>query len=359
MARAGKIRWLSMVLGVALAISGVVALAGQASSTPSLPSITPQQLIASMARAAEANGPVSGAVTARIDLGLPSLPDQFSEQVPGAATLLSNLSGDHRLRVWHSADGLRVADLLSAGERALFVSRRDAWAWDSGSFTAYHAGPFPARKAQPEGMLPDPQTLAVRALAAISPSTAVSVGQAVRVAGRDAYVLVLRPRTDQTLADRVDISVDAVRRVALGVAIFPRNSLRPAISVAFTSVSFDPIKASTFDFTPPAGARVVHLGGGVPSSRCYGYERPCRVAPTWFVGQSLRVLGKGWSQVLAVRLPGQAQLASGGQGDLFGQLLPFSGPLFSVRLVDRGDHSWLLAGFVPQSALASVQAKLP
>ena len=47
-------------------------------------------------------------------------------------------------------------------------------------------------------------------------------------------------------------------------------------------------------------------------------------------------------------------LATGQQGDLFRQLLPFSGSLFSVRLVDRGDHAWLVGGFVPQSALIAM-----
>ena len=74
---------------------------------------------------------------------------------------------------------------------------------------------------------------------------------------------------------------------------------------------------------------------------------------------AIRVFGSDWSQVVAVRVPSLTTLATGQQGDLFRQLLPFSGSLFSVRLVDRGDHAWLMGGFVPQSALISVQAKLP
>jgi hypothetical protein len=71
------------------------------------------------------------------------------------------------------------------------------------------------------------------------------------------------------------------------------------------------------------------------------------------------VFGKDWAEVVAVRLPATSLLAQGNQRDSLAQLLPFSGTLFSVRLVDRGDHSWLVGGFVPQSALVKVQAELP
>lgn len=353
MARSQKIRWLSIVLGAALTISGVVVLAGRASSTPHLPAITPQQLIASMVRAAEANRPISGQAAVHIDLGLPSLPDQLSEQAPGAEALLANLSGDHRLRVWHSADGFRVADLLSAGERALFVSRRDAWAWDSRSFTAYHLGPFPARTSRPTELVPDPVALASKALAAITPTTNVSMGQPDRIAGRDAYVLVLQPRTDQTLVGRIDISVDASRRVPLAISLFSRNSSSAAISAAFTSVGFGPINPSTFQFTPPSGARVLRPGAAKSSAPPLYPEAGMGVVP------SIRVFGTGWAQIFAVRLPSRSAPAQGGQSDVLRQLLPFSGPLFSARLVDRGDHSWVIGGFVPQSALVKLQAKLP
>jgi hypothetical protein len=39
--------------------------------------------------------------------------------------------------------------------------------------------------------------------------------------------------------------------------------------------------------------------------------------------------------------------------------LPYSGPLASAALVDRGDHGWVVAGLVRPEALARVQPKLP
>src|SRR5207253_8343369 len=136
-----------------------------------------------------------------------------------------------------------------------------AWAWDSQSFTAYHLGPLPrlsertTRGPTIPTIVPDPNELDGRALAAITPTTTVSLGQQVRVAGRDAYLLVLEPRTRDTLVGRVQITVDGAQRVPLGVQIFPRGSTHAAVSVMFTSVSFGAIKPSTFTFKPPSGAR--------------------------------------------------------------------------------------------------------
>ena len=63
---------------------------------------------------------------------------------------------------------------------------------------------------------------------------------------------------------------------------------------------------------------------------------------------------------MAYRIPSLQQLQSAaGQGVDPLSFLPFSGPLFSVRLAVRGDHAWVLAGAVPQSALERASAELP
>src|SRR5207245_8722603 len=98
---------------------------------------TPQRLLASAIRAAQHNGPVSGTATVRVDLGLPQLPTSDFGPRAGALSLLSDLSGDHTLRVWRSRDGFRVAELLPAAERAVFATKRAVWLWDSTNLTAY------------------------------------------------------------------------------------------------------------------------------------------------------------------------------------------------------------------------------
>ncbi len=361
MARSARLRLVSVSLGAAVAISAVVTVAGRASSSPQLPTISPQALLASAIRAADTNGPpVSGRVTAHLDLGLPSLPDALAGRGPGGlSSLLSELSGDHHFRVWGSSDGIRVAELLPAAERSLIASTTDAWAWDSTTFTAYHLGSIPKLEApnlstpsiSPD--LVDPQRRAQEALAAVEPTTAVSVGPTARIAGRASYVLVIEPRSTTTLVGRIEIGIDADTRVPLSVTVFPAGSARVAIRVAFTSVGFGPIDPKMFTFTPPAGATVVTPSHPAPGSE--GSERQPPIAPTGVP----QVFDTGWSTVVAVPVTVLADLRTSAPGKALADLLPFSGRLFSVRLLDRGDHAWLLAGLVPQSALAAAGSELP
>ena len=65
-----------------------------------------------------------------------------------------------------------------------------------------------------------------------------------------------------------------------------------------------------------------------------------------------RVFGSGWESVVAIRTPAISQLR------VPARFLPFSGPLFSIRLVDRGDHGWLIYGLVPQSTLVAAENRL-
>ena len=365
MARPVKIRLLSASLGLALAITGVVAVAARASSTPQLPPITAQALLASVISAAESSGPpVSGRVTTHLDLGFPSLPDALAGRGPGgASTLLNELSGEHHFRVWSSPDGIRVAELLFAAERSITVSRTDAWAWDSTTFTAYHLGSIPKLGAAPDlttpGMpadLADPGRLAAHLLAGADPTTSVTVGTADRVAGRACYVLVLEPRSSATLVGRIEIGIDAVTRVPLSVTVFPRGSSRSAIRVAFTAVSFDPIDPTTFRFSPPAGATVVTPHASTPGAQPSDRQLPIQPSSSYVP----KVIGTGWSTVVAVPVtvdPGLLQ--SSPLGKALAELLPFSGRLFSIRLVQHGDDHWLLYGLVPQSALAAMESELP
>lgn len=354
-----------VALAVGLLTGGVAVAAGQALSRPDVPPTTPERLVASVLKAAATATPVSGMVAARLDLGIPTLSGQASQAAsqPGIAGVLVSLSGDHRLRVWSSADGYRLSDLLDTSERSIFVSRTDAWAWDSAAYTAVHLGPYPmvpGAHAPPPGDLLDPMRLARFALRAADPSTAVSVGAPKRVAGRAAYVLVLTPRTASTLVGRVEVSIDAERRIPLGVEVFAKGAGSAAVSVKFASVSFAPIDASVYRFTAPPGARIVRpYREGAGEGDANGAHEPSEpdVASLFELGSPALTFGSGWASVVALRIP-RPRLSGEAAGTL-GELLPFSGTLLSVRLVSRGDHEWLVAGAVPQASLAKVEPELP
>jgi hypothetical protein len=360
----------ALVGGIAavLIASGLIVAAKTASSSPNLAPVAPDRLIASMLLAMERHPQLSGHVATHVDLGLPQLPTLGPDASSGMAAVLSAINGDHSLRVWRSDGSLRLSESLEFGERSLIVTPEDAWAWDSGLYTAYHLGPlpsatgFPGRDAPSHADMLDPLSLARRALGAIDASTAVSLGRPARVAGRGAYVLVLAPRTDQTLIGRVEISVDAVRRLPLRVAVFARGARSPSASVGYTSVGFGPVDPAVFRFNPPPGAKVV------PGQDLFASQRDgangTRAEPgdeyTGYPGGGapIRTFGRGWATIIALRTASLANHLGKSAGIDLSSFLPFSGPLFSIRLVTRGDHDWVVYGFVPQPALAAVEQEL-
>jgi hypothetical protein len=206
--------------------------------------------------------------------------------------------------------------------------------------------------------------LARRSIEAVSPTTVVTVAGAARVAGRDVYVLAIEPRTTATLVGRIEISIDADRRLPLRAAVYARGAGSASVSVAFTSVSFGPVDPDVYLFAPPEGAKVEDLQrddngrmdqtGDADAGGSKGMEGNCGFGPEG----PLRVFGEGWTTIVALRTPPLVALQPQGDGFDLTSLLPFSGPLFSVRAVDRDDHAWLLYGAVPQSALDAIEPEL-
>jgi len=369
MALTRRRRSLALVAAVALVVVGGAAAFGRASPAPSLSAVSADDLIASVIRAMAARPSISGHMSAHFDIGIPTLPDRGPARATGAAELLSALTGDHRLRVWRSSDGLRVSDLLPFGERSIFVSRTEAWAWDSDSFSAIHVGPFavpPSDSSSGAFDLADPLGLARRGIEAVSPTTYVTVAGTARVAGRGVYVLAIEPRTTATLVGRIEISIDAERRLPLRVAVYARGARSASVSVAFTSVSFGPVDPDVYRFAPPEGAKVEDLShdgngrlGQAGDADAWGNGSRSMEGEYGFGPEGpVRVFGDGWTTIVALRTPPLAELQQQGGGFDLTSLLPFSGPLLSVRAVDRDDHAWLLYGAVPQSALGAIEPEL-
>ncbi|MEU7312691.1 DUF2092 domain-containing protein [Streptomyces sp. NPDC007083] len=274
------------VAGVAAATVGLVpALAS--TGDPDLPKITAEDLVAKVA--ASDVDQLSGTVRVKTDLGLPSLPGgsgggsggfgggahgsgsadgaegKAGQQDASPGKKLSELaSGEHLLRF--AADGpdkQRVSIMEDAAEYSLVHSGRDLWAYDSGSNAAWHAeAPEGAGRAGkhdgPAG--PDavtPQKAAKQLLKNLDSSTSVAVDGTAKVAGRDAYQLVVKPKgaNDSTI-ESVRIAVDADKGLPLRFTVHPKKGGDPAIDVAYTKVDFGKPDASSFTFRPPKDAEV-------------------------------------------------------------------------------------------------------
>lgn len=312
---------------VAPAVIAAVALAGsaQAGAAPDLPAKTAEQVLAMVGNSSVRA--LSGTLEQTSSLGLPILPAGTSSGATGAASALELLTGSHTARVYLDGPAnVRVQVLDSLAERDLVRRGAEVWSYSSQQNLATHVtlpdstprAPGAARpgKAEPPGAqsllpgeVPTPEQVADRLIAAIDPSTIVSVRPTTVVAGRPAYRLELAPRADDTLIGAVSIAVDAETGLPLRVRVLARGQEAPAFEVGFTSLSLATPAAERFEFVPPAGATVTeHALPAAP-------ERGARWAPTHRpdgadrtaagdgatagpTGSGPTATGEGWSAVL-------------------------------------------------------------
>ncbi|MFI9649868.1 outer membrane lipoprotein carrier protein LolA [Streptomyces sp. NPDC052040] len=377
------------VVGVAAATIGLVpAFAG--SGDPDLPKISAQQLIEKIAKSDVQQ--LSGTVKISTDLGLPDLGGLEGGLASGAlgqgaggkggstadpsAKLMELASGTHTLRV--AADGQdrqKVSLVEKAAEYSVIRNGDQVWAYDSASNEAYHstgAGDHKGAKAAPEDMRATPKDLAEEALKAADKTTSVTVDGTAQVAGRDAYKLLIKPRQSGTTVGAISIAVDAKTGLPLKFTLTPATGGAAVVDAGFTQVSFTKPSASTFDFTPPKGAKVTQdddlkhqgtapsQGGGGKAGHGpgNGLEKGAR-------GTGPRTVGEGWTSIVVLDtgakggVPSGASskndLASGFMGSLgdkvkgkFG-----SGTVFSTRLVNAlmTDDGRVYAGAVTKDTL--------
>jgi len=256
-------------------IAGASAVANAAQ--PSLPSQSVAQLLADVQQAsAKPLGPLTATVQETANLGLPAL-SQIGAIAGQSGQLgaLSSLSGTTTVSIWYlNQNHLRIAQQVQAGESDLRVDGSQVWLWDSKSQTATHVL-LPrdigneARSAQRSAKTPKvvhgwvsptpnltPLAAARQALAQLGPSTRVTLGPNVSVAGRAAYQISISPKASGSLVSQVLIAIDAARHIPLRVEVIARGSSSPAFEVGYTALTFGPPAMSNFAFTPPPGAHV-------------------------------------------------------------------------------------------------------
>lgn len=364
-------RWTPVAVVPLVVVAAAVALPLSASAAGDLPEKSASELLAF---AAENDVTAfSGEIEQTSDLGLPDLSALggagSSTGAPADASptdaLVELATASHQARVFVDAEqGARLQVLDRLAERDLVASATDGlWIYDSSENAATHllpaGGGAPAPEsgeAMPDSELPTPSAAAERLLASIDPTTAVAVGSNVRVAGRDAYELVLTPREGTTLVGSVTISVDGETGLPLGVAVTARGGTEPAFSVAYSSIDFSTPDAAMFSFTPPAGAEVTERTAPRHDEAPATAEAPVESAPETApeVDSDVVTTGTGWSTV--VELPaGDAEALS----SLDAITTPTDGgrvltsALLTVLLTDDGR---VLAGAVPVDALRDAAA---
>lgn len=294
------------VAGVAAATIGLVpALAS--SGDPDLPKIGAQELIEKIAASDQER--LSGTFKISTDLGLPldglagSLVGGGERGGEGAAApqdkLMELTSGTHTLRV--AADGperQKLSILGASSEYSVIHNRGEVWAYDSASDEVYHAeapegadGPDAGKRPEKapktsEGAPATPKDFAEQTLAAVGDTTSVTVDGTARVAGRDAYQLLIEPKQSGSTVGSVRIAVDAENGVPLKFTLSTASGGKAVVDAGFTKVDFSRPAASTFDYTPPRGAEVTEAdeldgaaSGEDEGARC-GRRSPVS-SPSW------------------------------------------------------------------------------
>ncbi len=300
----------------AVAIVGVVAggtLVSAAQAAPALPARTAAQLLAGVQRAAAGSPPPMIATIAQsAALGLPALPD-----LGGVSSTLSAVTAAHTVNIWYRSPAqVRIAEPVALGETDLRVNGRRAWLWQSSTQTATRlvlpaglaAAKEPASGARSSQLALTPAQAVSRVLAAVGPTTAVSVQQNVMVAGQAAYELRIAPRDSGSLVGQIRIDIDAKNYLPLRLQVFARGAAPPAFQLGYTALSFGRPAVSNFTFTPPRGATVkTEVLPSLPGGRHGSTHKPAGSA------SQVRVLGKDWLSVAVVPAGSALATLTGGQ----------------------------------------------
>lgn len=318
--------WSLPAAAVVLVGGGAVYTASAASASPELPAVTAQELLV---RVAEAEAPaLSGTVRTTSDLGLPEIPDGLlgagdsrataeSSSADPQALLTRLLTGDSTIRVWSDADERFRASLEDEFTELVLVRDGDtAWAYSSEDATAtrFDLCDLPEHDALSDGPESDlegatPQALAQQLLDAADPSTEVSVGATQRVAGQDAYTLVVDPRAEETLVERIEVAVDAGTGLVLDVSVYAVDQADPAFRTGFARIAYETPDDEVFSFSPPEGTTVEDVDlsdagmrgsgwDGADADELSGFDMGEFDIGEFGAEEGVTVLGEGWATIL-------------------------------------------------------------
>jgi outer membrane lipoprotein-sorting protein len=271
--------------------------------------------------------------------------------VQGSDPLVSGASG----RLWASPDGrLRLelqADVSGggAGDFQVLVDRNRFSVYDPGTETVYR-GSLPQHESSGEAGQDEPPSLArvqTEIEAAMQHAT-LSGATPSDVAGRAAYTVRVSPKANGGLVGGAELAWDAATGTPLRAAVYAKGESSPVLELATTEISFGPVPDSTFEVTPPPGAKAVDLsppagggdeGGGEAAAPVTGLEAVQRQtsfplsAPPSLAGMArdqvrlvssgagagaLLTYGKGLGGIAVLELP--AKGAASGEGDETGGL---------------------------------------
>jgi outer membrane lipoprotein-sorting protein len=254
--------WLALSLGLAVVLAVVGALVGlrtmAASASPE--NLSDGELLSKVARAPETAPDFSASLTVEQSV-IPAQILEAAGQESGFAA-----SGPQTARIWYGGpDRLRAELQGDNGDRVFVHDGERIWAYN-GATNTLRTGERPTEPRSSE--LPDtenpPTPVEIdRMLAELAPTSELTQGTPVRYAGREAYVMTLRPKDEgTTLVDHGRALIDSETFLPLELALYAQGKPDPVFSWSVSSLDVDTVPAERFQFQTPPGARVIPFEEG-------------------------------------------------------------------------------------------------
>jgi outer membrane lipoprotein-sorting protein len=197
------------------------------------------------------SAPAPPGITARVEFKNHLI---SSDTVAGADPILTGAAG----RLWLTRGHFRLELQSDRGDAQVVVDGKRFWVYDPRSNTVY-------RGDVPGGLQTDghdskdvPSVAEIRRfLERLMKHVDVSAAIPSDVAGHATYTVRVSPRKQGGMLAGGELAWDAVRGVPLEIGIFAKGGSSPVLELTATNVSYGSVPASTFDVSPPPGAKVV------------------------------------------------------------------------------------------------------
>ncbi len=186
----------------------------------------------------------------------------------GGALLSSPLVTGGSGRMWVAKDGRVRLELQSEkGDTQVLYDGHTVSIYDASSNTLYRytIPPHEGGAGDSSGSGPTTADHEAPSVAKIEEAIShldhvnVSGATPTDIAGRAAYTVRVSPRESGSLIGGAELSWDAANGVPLRAAIYSSTSSSPTIELAATSISYGPVAASVFEFTPPSNAKIEEI----------------------------------------------------------------------------------------------------
>lgn len=292
--------------------------------------------------------------------------------------LVDLIGGTTQMRVWWQADDRNRVDVVSAvGETDLIRDATGTWQWDYQGAKATRTRVAPdVRVRLPVAGDLLPTELGRRLLSEAEPAE-VSRLPVVRIAGRDAPGLRLRPAAPQSSIDHVDVWADPATGLPVRVAVFGTGAATAAVTTSFLDLDTTRPADTQLQFEPPFGTHISYVDGPTQNDLVSAVDRFAPAKPPAILAGlertdrgegfgAIGVYGRGVTELVAVPLwgriagPLRTQLtATSTTQNPDGSVLLGAGPIGLLLTADQGGgRSWLLAGTVTTATLTAAAAQL-